>query len=285
MEARLRESAQVLFLLLAVLLLEDNRLPHGYCEKEVSSISQVAGVNRVPGNAYSNCDSTEKNVFEEELEEEHVKLTLVPLKEEPREEHQIDQVQQDTLQKCGQHFNLSSDGLKIEVYPRFQQHALSKNGIDIPDTPRRAKLQSCSKSCKTRTKIATGQKSRKRREREEMTKRIEVTASDQKAILASWTRITVREVQLNTVNSCSMTTYVETPLLQASGVRWYVIHGRFSLQTRGIGFTYSSTQGRPGYLTTPKRMRSLFLLPACTFASADVEDNILCPECGRGSRS
>lgn len=40
--------------------------------------------------ASSTCDSSEKNFFEDELGEESVILTLVPVNEEPSEEHQIE---------------------------------------------------------------------------------------------------------------------------------------------------------------------------------------------------
>ncbi|XP_037658538.1 developmental pluripotency-associated protein 2-like [Choloepus didactylus] len=269
-----------------------------------------------------------KNVFEEELEEEHVIITLVPIKEESQVGHQmepststaqvkpkksrkkdkvhlpqmneqfkacskrkvpmlplptilppINKVHRDTLRKWCQHCNLSTDGPKIDVYLRLQQHAYPEQKQDIPDTPEEAKLQLCSKKCKVMPKTAKDQKSCKRREREEMTNRVEVITSAQEAILASWTRIAARAAQPKTVNSCPIPTSVETFLLQASGVRWCVVHGRvLPADTQGwVRLQFHA--GQAWVPDTPKRMISLFLLPACTFPSADVEDNMLCPEC------
>ncbi|XP_076973590.1 developmental pluripotency-associated protein 2 [Tamandua tetradactyla] len=270
--------------------------------------------------ACSNYDSNEKNVSEEEVDEEHVIITLVPIKEGLQEDHQmepststaevkpkksrkkdkvplpqskacskpavpalplptilppINKVHRDTLRKWCQNFNLSTDGPKIEVYLRLQQHAYPEQKQDIPDTPRKAKLESRSKNCKTVTKTGKGQK----KEKEEMTKKIEVITSAQEAMLASWTRIAARAVQPKTVNSCPIPTSVETFLLQASGVRWCVVHGRvLPADTKGwVRLQFHA--GQAWVPDTPKRMISLFLLPACTFASADVEDNMLCPEC------
>nr|XP_058157320.1 developmental pluripotency-associated protein 2-like [Dasypus novemcinctus] len=273
--------------------------------------------------AYSNYDSSEKNVIEEELDEEYVIITLVPVKEEPQEEHQmepststaevkvkksrkkdkvhlpemneqfkacskpgykepvlplpsilppVNKIHRNTLRKWCQQFNLSTDGQKIEVYLRLQQHAYPEQKQDIPDTPQEAKLQSCTKRCK----VAKDQKSCKKREKEEVTNTVEVISSVQEAILASWTRIAARAAQLKTVNSCPIPTSVETFLLQVSGVRWCVVHGRvLPADTKGwVRLQFHA--GQVWVPDTPKRMISLFLLLACTFPSAD---NMLCPDC------
>nr|XP_058152518.1 developmental pluripotency-associated protein 2-like [Dasypus novemcinctus] len=103
------------------------------------------------------------------------------------------------------------------------QHPEQKQ--DIPDTPQEAKLQSCLKKCKAVTKTAKDQKSSKRLGKEEVTNTVEVSSA-QEATLISWTRIAARAAQLKTVNSCPIPTSVEAFLLQASGVRRCVAHGR-----------------------------------------------------------
>nr|XP_058152440.1 developmental pluripotency-associated protein 2-like [Dasypus novemcinctus] len=189
----------------------------------------------------------------------------------------VNKIHLDTLRKWCQQFNLSSDGQKIKIYLRLQQHDYPEQKQGIPDRPQETKLQSCSKKCKAVTKTAKDQESCKRREKKEMTNAVEVISSAEEAVLVSWTGIAARAVQPKIVNLCPIPTSVETLLLQASGVRWCVVHGS-PCRHEGLG-SPEFHAGQVWVPDTPKRMISLFLLPACTFPTADVEDSMLCPEC------
>ena len=68
-------------------------------------------------------------------------------------------------------------------------------------------------------------------------------------------------------------------LPQASGIWCFVVHGRPLLaDTEGWVHLWFQA-GQTWVPSTPRRMTSLFMLPACTFAPADLEDSMLCPEC------
>ncbi|KAM9192634.1 LOW QUALITY PROTEIN: developmental pluripotency-associated protein 2-like [Dugong dugon] len=267
----------------------------------------------------SNYKSCEKHVFEPELDEDSPIITLVPVKEEPNREHQIEpsvsstaevklkkprkndkvhlpqmneqfrasskpsyktsnlplpailppvgEVHRDTLQNWCQQMNLSTPGQKIDIYLRLQKHAFPEQKQDIPDTPREAKVQPCSRKHSLVTKRARLEESCKPREREEVMNIVEVVSSAQEP---------------KAVNSCRIPTSAETLLLQASGSRWYAVHGRVLPAETGGWVRLQFHAGQAwGPDTPPRRMISLFLLPACVFPSPDLEDNVLCPECAK----
>nr|XP_002714071.2 developmental pluripotency-associated protein 2 [Oryctolagus cuniculus] len=193
----------------------------------------------------------------------------------------ITKVSRNTLRNWCQQLNLSTDGQKIEVYLRLQRHAYPEQIQDVPDIPREAKMQSCPRKSTNRARL---QDSCTRSNGEEETNIVEVITSAQEATLASWARIAARVSQPKAVNSSSIPTSVEAFLQEASGVRWCVVHGRL-LPADVPGWV--RLQFRAGHTwvpDTPKRMISLFLLPACTFPSPGLEDNMLCPECTKRNK-
>nr|XP_058906237.1 developmental pluripotency-associated protein 2-like [Kogia breviceps] len=189
----------------------------------------------------------------------------------------INNMTRDTLRKWCQQLNLSTDGQKVEVYLRLQKHAYPEKDQYIPESSWEARLQSCPGKHKMVTKRASVQK-RKVSEKEERTDMVEVITSAQAAILAAWSRIAARPVQPKAVNSRPLPTSVESFLLQASGVRWCVVHGRPLLADTEGWVRLQFRAGQTWVPRTPRRMISLFMLPACTFPSPDLEDNMLCPE-------
>ena len=70
-------------------------------------------------------------------------------------------------------------------------------------------------------------------------------------------------------------------LLPRLGVRWCVVHGRPLLANTEGWVRLQFQAGQTWVPDTPRRMTSLFMLPACTFAPPDMEDNLLCPECAK----
>ncbi|TKC43884.1 hypothetical protein EI555_015355, partial [Monodon monoceros] len=234
----------------------------------------------------------------------------------------INNVSRDTLRKWCQQLNLSTDGQKIEVYLRLQKHAYPEKDQYIPESSREARLQSCPGKHKMVTKTASVQKrkmsendertnmvevitsaqaamlagkhktvtktasvqKRKMSENEERTNMVEVITSAQAAMLAAWSRIAARAVQPKAVNSRPLPTSVESFLPQASGVRWCVVHGRPLLADTEGWVRLQFHAGQTWVPNTPRRMISLFMLPACTFPSPDLEDNMLCPECAKRNK-
>ncbi|XP_055965119.1 developmental pluripotency-associated protein 2-like [Sorex fumeus] len=264
--------------------------------------------------AGSNPERSEKNFFEEDLYEEDVILTLVPVDDKPNEEDQVfpneeqsvsstaeenprkprkaspilplptilppvDQVHRDTLRNWCHQLGISTDGQKMEVYERILKRAYCGSNQTIPKTPQEARLQSRSRKCKADSKKAGLRKSQKMSENETEMNIVEVVTSAQEAILAAWARIAARSVQPKAANSQRIPPSVETFLPQASGLRWCVVHGRpLSAETEGwVRLQFHG--GQTWVPATSRRMISLFLLPACTFSSPDLEDNMLCPEC------
>ncbi|XP_016067990.1 PREDICTED: developmental pluripotency-associated protein 2 [Miniopterus natalensis] len=193
----------------------------------------------------------------------------------------VHKVRFDTLQNWCQQLNLSTDGKKMDVYLRLKEHAYSEEKQSIAETPQEATLQSCSGKCK-RARSEKSQKSKKRQEWTnivEVTNTVEVTTSAQEAMLAAWSRIAARAVQPKAANSCSIPISAENFLLQTSGVRWCVVHGRPLLADKMGWVRLQFRAGHAWVPDTPTKMISLLLLPACTFPSPDLEDNMLCPEC------
>ncbi|XP_035584242.1 developmental pluripotency-associated protein 2-like [Zalophus californianus] len=196
----------------------------------------------------------------------------------------FNKVRWDTLRSRCQQLNLSTDGRKIEVYLRLQKHAYPGINQNIPETSPEAKLQSCSRKGKMVAEKARLWKSCKKSEREEGINTVEVVTSVQEGVLAAWSRIAARASQSKSVNSRSIPASVETFLLQASGVRWCVVHGRPLLADTQGWVCLQFHAGQAWVPDTPKRMISLFLLPACTFPSPGLEDNMLCPECAKRNK-
>ncbi|CAD7666181.1 unnamed protein product [Nyctereutes procyonoides] len=185
---------------------------------------------------------------------------LVPVNEEPNEEHQMEPNISSTLEvsqkmpgtndkSCPKHScnttilpfptSLPPVNKKTKVYLRLQKYAYSEIN-NIPKTSPEAKLH-----CKS--------------ERQEEINRVEVITSAKEGMLAGWSRIAARASQFRSVSSCSIPASVETLLLQAF-VR---------LQFHA---------GQTWVPDTPKRMILLFLSLTCTFSSPDLENNMLCPE-------
>ncbi|XP_047394204.1 developmental pluripotency-associated protein 2-like [Sciurus carolinensis] len=277
----------------------------------------------------SNDSITENNFFEEELDEENVILTLVPIREKPKQEllmethvsstadikhavhlpqmneqfkvspkpnckipllplptilPQINKVSQGTLQNWCQQFNLSTDGQKTEIYLRLQKHAYPEQKYDISETFQEASLRPCSRKCKEVADATGLEKGHNKVKKEDEANIVEVITSAQESMLASWARIAARAAQHKAVNSCPIPTSVEAFLLQTSGVRWCVAHGQLLSADTAGWVCLQFHAGQTWVPDTPKRMISLFLLPACTFPSPGLEDNMLCPECVKRNR-
>ncbi|KAB0355315.1 hypothetical protein FD755_021823, partial [Muntiacus reevesi] len=194
----------------------------------------------------------------------------------------INDVSRDTLRYWCQQLKLSTDGQKIEVYRRLQEHAYPEKDQYIPKSSREARMHSCSRKHNVVTKIGSVQK-RKTRKGEERTSVVEVVTSAQAAMLAAWSRIAARAVQPKAVSSRALRTS-ESFLPQASGVRWCVVHGRPLLADTEGWVRLQFQAGQAWVPDTPRRMASLFMLPACIFAPPDLEDNLLCPECHAGMK-
>ncbi|KAI4548291.1 hypothetical protein MG293_000621 [Ovis ammon polii] len=139
----------------------------------------------------------------------------------------INNVSRDTLRYWCQQLKLSTDGQKIEVYRRLQEHAYPEKDQYIPKSSQEARMHSCSRKHSMVTKRGSVQK-RKMSESEERTKMVDVVTSAQVAMLAAWSRIAARAVHPKAVNSRALRTS-ESFLPQASGVRWCVVHGRLLL--------------------------------------------------------
>uniref|UniRef100_A0A8C3YP95 Developmental pluripotency associated 2 n=1 Tax=Catagonus wagneri TaxID=51154 RepID=A0A8C3YP95_9CETA len=195
----------------------------------------------------------------------------------------INQVSRDTLRNWCQQLHLSTDGQKIEVYLRLQTHAYPEKDQFVPETSWEAKLQSGSRKHEMVTKRLSIQK-RKKSERGEKTDMVEVVTPAQEAMMAAWSRIAARALHPKAVNFPPVPTAVETFLPQASGVRWCVVHGRPCLADTEGWVRLQFHAGQAWVPHTPRRMISLFMLPACTFPSPDLEDNMLCPECAKRNK-
>lgn len=195
----------------------------------------------------------------------------------------INQVNRNTLRNWCQQLNLSTSGQKIEVYMRLRTYAYSEKDQYIPETSWETRLQSASRKHKMVTKRPRVQKS-KMSERGEKTNMVEVVTPAQEAMLAAWSRIASRAVHPKAVNLPPVPASVETFLPQASGVRWCVVHGRPCFADTEGWVRLQFHAGQAWVPHTPRKMISLFMLPACTFPSPDLEDNMLCPECAKRNK-
>ncbi|KAF3827586.1 hypothetical protein GH733_003072 [Mirounga leonina] len=243
-------------------------------EPSVSSTSEVS--LKIPGSSDKVCHPQINEQFKFCPKHSCGSTPILPL---PTSLPPFNKVRWDTLRSWCQQLNLSTDGRKIEVYLRLQKHAypeinqVSKECDDsvknIPETSPEAKLQSCSRKGKMLTKKARLWKSCKKSEREEGINTVEVVTSAQEGMLAAWSRIAARASQSKSVNS---------------RVRWCVVHGRPLLADTQGWVRLQFHAGQAWVPDTPKRMISLFLLPACTFPSPGLEDNMLCPECAKRNK-
>ncbi|XP_070310278.1 developmental pluripotency-associated protein 2-like [Odocoileus virginianus] len=194
----------------------------------------------------------------------------------------INDVSRNTLRYWCQQLKLSTDGRKIEVYRRLQEHAYPEKDQYIPKSSREARMHSCSRKHNMMANRGGVQKG-KMRKGEERTSVIEVVTSAQAAMLAAWSRIAARAIHPKAVSSRALRTS-ESFLPQASGVRWCVVHGRPLLADTAGWVRLQFQAGQAWVPDTPRRMTFLFMLPACTFAPPDLEDNLLCPECAKRNK-
>ncbi|XP_015416718.1 PREDICTED: developmental pluripotency-associated protein 2 [Myotis davidii] len=228
----------------------------------------------------------------------------------------FNKVRHDTLQNWCQQLNLSTDGRKIDVYLRLSEHAYFEkkrvnrkhgdNVKNVAETPEEATLQSCLGKLTKRSRSKKSHQMSKGEEEThtvemtsiievantvevastvevantvEVTNTVEVITSAREAMLAAWSRIAARGSLSKAANSYSIPISVENFLLQTSGVRWCVVHGRHLLADKKGWVRLQFHAGQTWVPDTPTKMISLLLLPACTFPSPDLEDNMLCPDC------
>uniref|UniRef100_H0XU78 Developmental pluripotency associated 2 n=1 Tax=Otolemur garnettii TaxID=30611 RepID=H0XU78_OTOGA len=196
----------------------------------------------------------------------------------------INDVGRDTLRNWCQQLNLSTDGKKTEVFLRLQEHAFPEQKCVIPETPKEARLHSCSRKLKAETKRARPQERSKMSVKTEELNRVEVITSAQESALASWARIAAKAGQPKTMNSRSIPASAEAFLMPSPGLRWCVIHGEPLPADREGWVRLQFHAGQAWVPATPRRMISLFLLPACIFPSPGLEDNMLCPDCAKRNK-
>ncbi|XP_053461003.1 developmental pluripotency-associated protein 2-like isoform X2 [Nycticebus coucang] len=196
----------------------------------------------------------------------------------------INDVRRDTLRNWCQQLKLSTDGKKTEVFLRLQEHAFPEQKCEIPETPKEARLHSCSRKFKAETKRASPQEKSKMSVKTEEMDRVEVITSAQESVVASWARIAAKAGQPKRVNSRSIPDFAEAFLTTASGLRWCVIHGEaLPADTEGwVRLQFHA--GQAWVPATPRSMISLFLLPACISPSPGLEDNMLCPDCAKRNK-
>uniref|UniRef100_H0XPG1 SAP domain-containing protein n=1 Tax=Otolemur garnettii TaxID=30611 RepID=H0XPG1_OTOGA len=184
-----------------------------------------------------------------------------------------------TLRNWCQQLNLSTDGKKTEVL-RLQVHAFPEQKCKIPETPKEARLHSCSRKLKAETKKARPQERSKMSVKTEELDRVDVIISAQESALASWARIAAKAGQPKTVNSQSIPASAEAFLIIVSGLRCCVTHGQ-PLPADRKGWVCLQFHAGQAWVATPRRMISLFLLPVCIFPSPGLEDNMLWPDCAK----
>ncbi|DAA14573.1 TPA: developmental pluripotency associated 2-like [Bos taurus] len=252
-------------------IIEDHQVEPG-----VSSTSQVKEEALITNNQVP---LPQTNELEEDCPSSSFRRSFCPL---PTTLPPINDVSRDTLRNWCQQLKLSTDGQKIEVYRRLQEDAFPEKDQYIPKSSREARMHSCSRKHSMVTKRGSVQK-RKMSESQERTNMVEVVTSPQVAMLAAWSRIAAKAVQPKAVNSRALRAS-ESLLPQASGVRWCVVHGRPLLADTEGWVRLQFQAGQTWVPDTPRRMTSLFMLPACTFAPPDLEDNLLYPECTKRNK-
>ncbi|XP_004706524.1 developmental pluripotency-associated protein 2 [Echinops telfairi] len=189
----------------------------------------------------------------------------------------VTEVHRDTLRKWCQQAKLSTDGQKVEVYLRLQKFVYPHQKQDVPDSPRAAKIQSISR--KRKIKQPTLEDKQIGLPETQVANVVEVDSPAPEATLASWARISSKALQPKAVNSRHLHSAIEAFLAPGFGSRWCVVHGKtLPAETEGwVRLQFHA--GQTWVPSTPRRMISLFLLPAYVFPPLDVEDNMLCPEC------
>ena len=174
-----------------------------------------------------------------------------------------------TLWYWRQQLELSTDGQKIEVSRRLQEHAYPEKDQYIPKSSREAQMHSCSRKYNMMTKRGSIQK-RKMSESEERTNMVDVVTSAQVAMLAELLQGLFSRRLWIRVPFLPLSPFCPTP--QASSVLWSTAD--HSWQTQNVGFTCSSKQVRPGFPTPQEDDLSLHGL----------EGNMICPKCVRRNK-
>ncbi|KAM4887103.1 developmental pluripotency-associated protein 2 [Thomomys bottae] len=288
----------------------------------------------------NHCTVQNKNHFPDEIDDQYVTLTLIPITDEPSEEviesnisstegnvnletpmdnkdqlpqanddknvpqicrkksvsplpavlPPINEVSRDALRHWCQQFNLSTDGQKIQVYLRLLENKYPEQQNYIPKTPKEARLMRGSRNQRKERSLqrsssisenastykdAIGKGTGVRGQRGVA----EVVTSAQASMLASWTRIAAGAARPRTVPFCPTASTTDTFLLPAPGARWCVVHGRLLPADAKGWVRLQFCAGLTWVPDTHETMISLFLLPACSFPSPELEDNMLCPEC------
>ncbi|XP_003514307.1 developmental pluripotency-associated protein 2-like [Cricetulus griseus] len=191
----------------------------------------------------------------------------------------ITEVSQNTLREWCRFCNLSTDGKKVEVYLRLQQHSYSDQQCLVPQNSLEAKMKPKSKMVKKEpTKITI------KGLRPQDTGIVEVMTPRRESILAAWGRITNRASLPMVANRQPLPSNVKAFLPPAPGVRWCVVEGKVLPANKTGWVRLQMKTGHTWVPDSPQRMILLFLLPACVLPEPGVEDNLLCPECVERNR-
>ncbi|XP_051006307.1 developmental pluripotency-associated protein 2 [Acomys russatus] len=269
-------------------------------------------------------DNNDKNYFEDELNEENVILTLVPVTEEPDTEQPMEPL------------NVSSSiGLTPPVppLPTSQQpepprkfrpgnpppatlppinnvsrntlrewcryHNLSTDGKKVEVYLRIQRhsyseqkchipdtsLEARMKPAPKRPKISiTRAPTSSKSQKQSESGVVEVLTSARESVFAAWGKIAMKAFQPKAVNCRPLPQSVGAFLSEDNGCRWCVVHGKHLPADRKGWVHLQFHAGQTWVPDTPQRMISLFLLPACIFPAPGVEDNLLCPECVQSNK-
>ncbi|KAL6061816.1 hypothetical protein STEG23_022404, partial [Scotinomys teguina] len=189
-----------------------------------------------------------------------------------------------------QEVKLSSKGQKLDAYKRLLARAFPDQMPDlknVPDTPKEARVKTIRKKMKTEEAEVPGPQMAVPLEvvpvpvaQEQVPALTEppvlykevsttvVTTAASEAVLASWARIAA-----NAKNEAVLSTAAS----ESYGEMWCVVHGR-SLPANSSGWVQLQFHAGQAWVPEKKgKVIALFLLPACTFPSPHLEDNMLCP--------
>nr|XP_006996576.1 developmental pluripotency-associated protein 2 [Peromyscus maniculatus bairdii] len=263
------------------------------------------------------------SLFKEEIDEENIILTLVPVTEEPT-------IEVSTESNMSSPIGLqppvppvpTSKASKPPASPRVpnlpavlppindvsrntlrewcRYHNLSTDGKKI-DVYKRLLENSYSKQqChipdtslearlkplprKPKTVVTKRSKPENLNSRREETGIVEVLTSERESVFATWGRIAMRAALPRNVNRQPLPSNVKAFLPPATGCRWCVVHGRMLPADKAGWVCLQMHAGHAWVPDTPQRMMCLLLLPACVFPTPGVEDNLLCPECVHSNR-
>uniref|UniRef100_A0A8C2MLA1 SAP domain-containing protein n=1 Tax=Cricetulus griseus TaxID=10029 RepID=A0A8C2MLA1_CRIGR len=184
----------------------------------------------------------------------------------------ITEVSRNTLREWCRFCNLSTDGKKVEVYLRLQQHSYADQQCLVPTNSLEAKM-------KPKSKMITIKGLRP-----QDTGIVEVMTPGRQSILAAWGRITNRATLPMVANRQPLPSNVKAFLPPAPGVRWCVVEGKVLPANKTGWVRLQMKTGQTWVPDSPQRMILLFLLPACVLPEPGVEDNLLCPECVERNR-